>query len=130
MRMLIGLCLLSFPLVACGGEVEEAKPADAPTPPTEAAEVEAPEDLQIVQVRVEGDEYLFSPPGVRAGFPVRLIFDPAGLPGCSRDVAIPDFQIAKVISPEDATIEFTPETQGPVSVACSMDMYRGELRVE
>ena len=45
-------------------------------------------------------------------------------------MTLPDYEIAKFIEPGDATIEFTPEEQGPVAVACSMDMYRGNLLVE
>ena len=130
MRRLTGLVLLTFPFVACGGSNETADTSEAEVAQPEVVEADTPEDLQIVQVTVQGDAYIFSPASVHAGSPVRLVFDPAGLPGCSRDVAIPDFQIAKVISPEDTTIEFTPETQGPIAVACSMDMYRGSLMVE
>jgi plastocyanin domain-containing protein len=130
MRILLGLLLLGFPLAACGGSSDNADATETEAPPVEAVEAEAPENLQIVQVRVEGDAYLFSPVSVQVGNPVRLVFDPAGLPGCSKDVAIPDFEIAKVISAEDATIDFTPEAQGPVAIACSMNMYRGTLLVE
>jgi plastocyanin domain-containing protein len=130
MRTLIGLVLLAFPLTACGGSSETSDRPEADASSIEAAEVVAPEGLQIVQVTVEGNAYLFSPTSVQAGKLVRLVFDPAGLPGCSKDVVVPDFEISKVISDGDATIEFTPETQGPIAIACSMDMYRGTLLVE
>ena len=130
MRKLVGMVLLGFPLTACGGADEAGETPAADTPQVEAPAAETPEGLQIVQVRVEGDAYLFSPETVQAGKPVRLVFDPNGLPGCSRDVTLPGYDIAKVISAEDATIDFTPETQGPIAVACSMDMYRGTLLAE
>ncbi len=130
MRKFIGLFLLAVPLTACGGSSETADTQEAATAPSETVETATPEGLQIVQVTVEGDAYLFSPASVQAGNPVRLVFDPAGLPGCSRDVVVSDFDIAKVISDGDATIEFTPETQGPIAIACSMEMYRGTLLVE
>jgi plastocyanin domain-containing protein len=135
MRILVGMALLVFPLTACGGADEAPDaPADetpaAEAPASAAVEAETPEELQIVRVRVEGDAYLFSPEVVEAGKPVRLVFDPNGLPGCSRDVVVPAFDIGKVISAEDATIEFTPEAPGPIAVACSMDMYRGTLLAE
>ena len=98
MRILFGLFLLAFPLSACGGSQGDADTSAADEPPVESVEAVEPENLQIVQVSVEGDAYIFSPASVRAGDPVRLVFDPAGLPGCSKDVAIPDFQVAKVIS--------------------------------
>jgi len=130
MKRLIGLTLLAFPLAACGGSSGDADRTEAEAVEAEAVEAEVPENLQIVQVRVEGDAYLFSPASVKVGDPVRLVFDPDGLPGCSRDVAVPDFEIAKVISAQDATIDFTPEVRGPIAVACSMEMYQGTLLVE
>jgi plastocyanin domain-containing protein len=122
--------LLLLPMTACAGENEAADTPTPETPSAEAAGVETPEGLQIVQVRVEGNAYLFSPATVQAGEPVRLVFDPNGLPGCSRDVTLPDFDIAKVISAGDETIEFTPEARGPIAVVCSMNMYRGTLTAE
>ncbi len=41
-----------------------------------------------------------------------------------------DFDITKMISAEDATIDFTPEAQGPIAIACTMNMYRGTLLAE
>ena len=130
MRRVVGLVLLAFPITACGGSSDTAETPELDTPPVEAAEAEVPENLQIVQVRVEGNEYLFSPTGVEAGKPVRLVFDPSGLPGCSKDVTLPHYEITKFIEAGDATIDFTPEVAGPVAIACTMDMYRGTLLVE
>jgi len=132
MKMLLRMVLLVFPLTACGGanETADTPPVDTPpvdTPSADAPSAETPEGIQIVQVTVEGSEYLFSPTSVQAGIPVRLVFDPNGLPGCSRDVTLPDYEITKTIASEDATIEFTPEVEGPIAVACTMNMYRGTL---
>jgi len=130
MKRIVGLLLLAFPITACGGSSETAETPEVDPIPVEATEAEAPENLQLVQVRVEGNEYLFSPASVEAGKPVRLIFDPSGLPGCSKDVTLPQYEITKFIESGNATIEFTPEAEGPVAVACTMDMYRGTLLVE
>ncbi|MCJ7630461.1 MAG: hypothetical protein MUO50_18960 [Longimicrobiales bacterium] len=130
MRMLVGVVMLVFPLTACGGGEEAVEIPGVDTPQAEAPAVETPEGLQIVQVRVEGNAYLFSPETVQAGRPVRLVFDPNGLPGCSKDVALPHYEITKFIETGDATIDFTPEAAGPVAIACTMDMYRGTLLVE
>ena len=86
--------------------------------------------VQVVQVGVEGNEYTFSPPSVQAGVPVRLVFNPGELPGCSRSVTLPDYDITKTIEEGDATIEFTPRGEGPVAVACTMNMYTGTLVAE
>lgn len=130
MRILVGTFLLAFPFTACGGSGEAGDTPAADTSPADTPVVETPEDLQIVHVRVEGDTYLFSPASVQAGEPVRLVFDPNGLPGCSRDVTLPAYEITKMITDGDATLEFTPQAEGPIAVACTMDMYRGTLLAE
>jgi plastocyanin domain-containing protein len=86
--------------------------------------------VQIVQVAVHGNEYAFSPASVQAGVPVRLVFDPDELPGCSRSVTLPEYDIVKTMVEGDATIEFTPSGAGPVAVACTMNMYTGTLVAE
>ena len=127
MRILVGMVLLGLPLTACGGADEAADTSTADTPSAEAPAPEVPEGLQLVQVRVEGNAYIFSPTSIQTGKPVRLVFDLNNLPGCSRDVTLPDFDITKTISAGDTTIEFTPEAQGPIAVQCTMNMYRGTL---
>ncbi len=86
--------------------------------------------VQVVQVGVEGSEYTFVPASVQAGVPVRLVFDPGELPGCSRSVTLPDYDITKTVEEGDATIEFTPRAEGPIAVACTMNMYTGTLVAE
>jgi plastocyanin domain-containing protein len=130
MRKLVFMVLVAFPLAACGGQDGTEEAPEAGTPSVEATEAEAPEGIQIVQVSVQGSQYIFSPTSVQAGMPVRLVFDPDGLPGCSRDVTVPAFEIEKTIVEDDTTIEFTPEAQGSIAVACTMDMYRGSLQVQ
>jgi plastocyanin domain-containing protein len=94
------------------------------------SDVVTSEEAQIVEVTVEGSEYLFSPASVQAESPVRLVFDPNGVPGCSRSVTLPDYDITKTIEEGDATIEFTPKGKGPIAVACTMNMYTGTLVAE
>jgi plastocyanin domain-containing protein len=86
--------------------------------------------VQIVQVAVEGNEYTFSPASVQAGVPVRLVFDPDELPGCSRSVTLPEYEIVKTMVEGDSIIEFTPSGEGPIAVACTMNMYTGTLVAE
>ena len=130
MRALVGLMILALPFSGCGGSNEASETPAEEVSQVEASAPETPENLQIVQVRVEGDTYLFSPETVQAGHPVRLVFDPNGLPGCSKDVMLPAYDITKFIAAEDPTIEFTPEAAGPIAIACTMDMYTGTLVAE
>ncbi len=113
MRIKVATIALAVLAIACSG-------ADG----NDAAPTEEP---QIVQVTVQDAEYIFSPASVQAGMPVRLVFDPNGLPGCSRSVTLPDYDITKTIAEGDATIDFTPKGEGPIAVACTMNMYTGTL---
>jgi len=129
MRVSAVVAGLAVLVAGCGG----ADQHDAPPP--EAAQIADAEiaqetDVQVVQVSVQGSEYRFAPASVVAGTPVRLVFDPKGLPGCSRSVTLPEYDIAKTIEEGDATIEFTPGAEGPIAVACSMNMFTGTLVAE
>ena len=130
MRKRVGVVLLVFPLAACGGADEASENPVTETPQAEAPAAVEAADIQTVQVSVVGEAYLFSPETVHAGTPVRLVFDPERLPGCSKSVTLPDFGIAKSVTAEDRTIEFTPQAPGPIAVACSMDMYKGTLQAQ
>jgi plastocyanin domain-containing protein len=113
---------------ACGGpDGNDAAPAADAAPANEAAPAQ---DVQIVQVSVQGSTYVFSPASVQAERSVRLVFDPNALPGCSSSVTLPDYDITKTIAEGDATIEFTPSGEGPITVACSMNMFTGTLLAE
>ena len=112
MRIRSVLAAMAVFTIACGGGGNDAA---------------ATQDVQVVQVGVEGMAYTFSPATVRAGVPVQLIFDPGNLPGCARSVTLADYDITKTIEEGDATIEFTPRDEGPVTVACTMNMYKGTL---
>jgi len=127
MKSFVGMLLLGLSLSACGGAKEPADGSGADTPAAQAPAPEVPEGVQVVHVRVEGDAYIFSPTSIQAEKPVRLVFDLNSLPGCSRDVTLPDFDITKTISPGDTTIDFTPESRGPITLQCTMNMYRGTL---
>ena len=113
---------------ACGGpDGNDAETANDAAPANDPAPAQ---DIQIVQVTVQETKYIFSPASVQAEKSVRLVFDPNGLPGCSRTVTLPEYDITKTIMEGDATIEFKPSGEGPITVACSMNMYTGTLVAE
>ncbi|MBR9700436.1 hypothetical protein GOV11_01060 [Candidatus Woesearchaeota archaeon] len=87
------------------------------------------DEAQVVHVSVQGANYVFSEDSVDSSRPVKLVFDAAKLPGCSRVVTVPQYGAKKMITPEDNEITFEPLGSGPVRVACSMNMYTGELMV-
>ena len=116
MKFKVAMIALSVSALACGGD--------------DGDQTAVADGVQIVQVGVEQNAYTFTPASVEAGVPVRLVFDPGNLPGCSKAVTLPAYEITKTIVEGDATIEFTPRDEGPVSVACTMNMYTGTLAVD
>lgn len=116
MRIRVAMLALAVGTFACSG--------------AEGNDAAATQETQIVQVAVEGMQYTFSPATVEAGEPVRLVFDAGNLPGCSRSVTLPDYDITKTIEEGDATIEFTPRAEGLIAVVCTMKMYTGTLVAE
>ena len=128
MRFRVAMIALAALATACGGtDGNDPEPAGDAEP---AANTAPAPDVQIVQVTVQGNAYVFSPASVQGAKSVQLVFDPNGLPGCSRTVMLPDYDITKTIVEGDATIEFTPSGEGPITVACSMNMYTGTLVAE
>jgi plastocyanin domain-containing protein len=68
---------------------------------------------------------------VRAGAPVRLVFDRQEAGGCSEELVIPDFGIRRFLPAHQKTaVEITPRTAGTHEFTCGMGMLRGRLIVE
>lgn len=68
---------------------------------------------------------------VRAGSPVRLVFDRQETSGCSEEVVIPDFGIRRFLPAHQKTaVEITPREAGSYEFTCGMGMLRGRLIVE
>jgi plastocyanin domain-containing protein len=68
---------------------------------------------------------------VRAGAPVRLIFDRQETSPCSEEIVFPDFGIRRFLPAfEKTTIEFTPQAPGRYEFTCGMSMLRGVMIAE
>ncbi len=68
---------------------------------------------------------------VRAGLPVRLIFERRESAGCSEELVIPEFGVRRFLPPfEKTTVELTPQEPGSYEFTCGMGMLRGRLIVE
>jgi plastocyanin domain-containing protein len=83
-----------------------------------------------VVIEVDGG---YSPNAVRvkAGRPVRLVFDRKDANPCSDEVVIPDFGVRKFLpTGERTTIEVTPPKAGRYGFTCGMSMLRGTIIVE
>ena len=86
--------------------------------------------VQEVHITVKGG---YSPDlvRVRAGAPLRLVFDRQEAGDCTSRVVFSDFGINRAL-PAFAltTVEFTPEEAGEFGFACGMNMVHGTLLVE
>ena len=86
--------------------------------------------LQEVTIAVRGG---YEPASVRvkAGTPVRIVFDRQETSGCSEEVVFPDFGIKKFLPAFQKTrIEVTPPRAGKYEFTCGMSMLRGTLIAE
>ena len=84
---------------------------------------------QEVTVVVHGG---YSPAHVRvkAGAPVRLVFDRQETSGCSEEVVIPEFGVRRFLPAHEKTsVEFTPDRPGSYEFTCGMGMLRGRITV-
>jgi plastocyanin domain-containing protein len=68
---------------------------------------------------------------VKAGRPVRLIFDRRDTGSCSEEVVFPDFGVRKFLpTGEKTTVEVTPPKPGRYEFMCGMSMLHGSLLAE
>ena len=68
---------------------------------------------------------------VKAGAPVRLVFDRQETSGCSEEVVFPAFGIRKFLPTGQPTaIEITPPAPGRYEFMCGMSMLRGAIVAE
>ena len=68
---------------------------------------------------------------VKAGEPVRLVFDRHDTGSCSEEVVFPDFNLRRFLpTGQKTTIEVTPPAPGRYDFMCGMSMLRGALIAE
>ena len=68
---------------------------------------------------------------VRAGAPVRLVFERQETSGCSEEVVFPAFGIRKFLPTNTlTTIEITPPAPGRYEFMCGMSMLHGAVVAE
>ena len=100
----------------------------SPAPAAGASSVGEARQEQVITV--EGG---YSPAVVRvkAGRPVRLVFDRRDSGSCSEEVVFPDFGIRRFLPTGERTVlEITPPKAGRYEFTCGMSMLRGALVAE
>jgi plastocyanin domain-containing protein len=101
----------------------------AERPPATAA-IGSAGGLQEVTVTVNGG-YTPSTIRVKAGAPVRLLFDRQETSSCSEEIVFGDFGIRAYLPAHQATpVTVTPATPGVYEFTCGMSMLRGKLIAE
>ena len=86
--------------------------------------------VQQVGVTVRGG---YDPATVRvkAGSPVRLLFDRQETSGCSEEVVFPDFGVRAFLpAHQTTTVDITPAAPGTYEFTCGMSMLRGRVIAE
>lgn len=86
-------------------------------------------NFQIIKLHVENSQYILQPDTVKKGIPVRIEADISKMPGCSKSIVIPGFNIRQVVNENNNAIQFTPDKAGTFNIVCSMNMYKGTLTV-
>ena len=68
---------------------------------------------------------------VKAGAPVRLVFDRQETSGCSEEVVFPAFGIRKFLpTGKPTSVDITPPAPGRYEFMCGMSMLRGAVIAE
>lgn len=86
--------------------------------------------VQIVEMAVQGIEYLPSQITIQKGVPVEWRVDGAGATGCTSILTIPSLGISERLSRSEVNIiNFTPTKTGTLPFTCGMGMSYGEFNV-
>lgn len=86
--------------------------------------------VQEVKIRVAGG-YSPATVRVRAGQPVRLLFDRQETDSCSEEIVFPDFGIRRFLpAHQETAIEVRPEKPGTYEFMCGMSMLHGRMIAE
>ncbi len=86
-------------------------------------------DAQVAKMRVVNGNYIIEPSEFKVGTNVRIEADISQLPGCSKSIVVPAFNIRKTLTERDNVIDFVPNKAGTFNIACSMNMYRGSFTI-
>ena len=97
---------------------------------TAALALPAGSGISEVRIAVRGG-YEPATVRVKAGAPVRLVFDRQETSGCSEEVVFPAFGIRKFLpTGKPTSVEITPPTPGRYEFMCGMSMLRGAVIAE
>ncbi|MDP3970946.1 MAG: sulfite exporter TauE/SafE family protein [bacterium] len=95
---------------------------------SEATEVS--DGVQVVNMAVDGIDYIPDRITIQKGVPVQWVVDGSGASGCTSILTIPSLKVFESLSRSgDTIIEFTPKETGKLPFTCGMGMSYGEFQV-
>jgi plastocyanin domain-containing protein len=136
---------LALPLAACAPEPDNVNSYDGTEDAAQGGDAtqtapvgdentaELGEDVQRIQITVDGEGYTPQRIVLREGIPAEVTFLRTQEDvGCSDTVQIPDFDVETTDLPvgEPITFTFTPDAAGEYAFACGMHMSEGTIVVE
>lgn len=115
--ILLGMANINY------GLVQTTANADAPATVLKTVAQSQNQHAQIIEMKINGLEYVPNRFTVRAGVPVEWRIDARDAEGCGRILVSRRLGITKLLSADAPTvITFTPEQPGEIAFNCSMGM--------
>src|SRR3989344_6059622 len=82
---------------------------------------------QVVDLTVKGYNYYPNTINLQYNVPAKIVVDTDKVKGCLQNIAIPEFNIRKLVRQGDNVISFIPNKKGTFSFSCSMGMGFGKI---
>lgn len=96
----------------------------------EASAGEFENGIQVVEMAVDGIDYIPAKITLQKDVPVKWVIDGSGATGCTSVIAVPSLRVSERLSQAKETIiEFTPTKTGKIPFTCGMGMAYGEFNV-
>ena len=124
------LVLAALLLAGCANEPKSSGAAAVPAAETTTAAAASQSNVQTVDIKVSGGEYIPASVNVTNGQRVRLNFTRDAKPTCGDVVVFPDHNIRKEIPVNQVvSVDLTPAQSGNVKFTCGMNMMQGTIVV-
>lgn len=93
------------------------------------AKAEIQENVQVVSIKVNAQDYNPATIVVQKNIPVKLVIIGEQITSCNNTIVISAYKIQHQLQKGENIIEFTPTTAGDVKFSCSMGMLSGTIKV-
>ena len=86
-------------------------------------------EIQKMTLSVKNYNYYPNTINLQYNVPAKIVVDTDKVRGCFQNIAIPEFNIRKLVRQGDNVISFIPNKKGTFSFSCSMGMGFGKIVV-